>query len=63
MVFVAMEAKLPWQRRIAYKKPILSSMKFNFNMARDIPQLNKCTKFQLILTETEEKLHISLLPW
>ena len=46
---VVMEAKLPWQRRIAYNKPILSPMKLNFNMVRDIPQLNKCAKFQLIL--------------
>ena len=50
MVFVAMEAELPWQRRIAYNMSILSPMKLKIDMVRDIPQPNKCTKFQLILT-------------
>ena len=39
-----MEAELPWQQRIAYNMSILSSMKLKFDMVRDIPQLNKCTK-------------------
>ena len=50
MVFVAMEAEVPWQRRTAHIKSILSSMKPKFNMVRDILLLNKYTKFQLILT-------------
>ena len=58
-----MEAELPLQWRIAYNMSILSPMKLKFDMVSDMPQPNKCTKFQLFLFKTEEKLHISLLPW
>ena len=50
MMFVAMKPVLPWKHRIAYNESIFSPMMLNFNTVRDIPQLNKCTKFQLILT-------------
>ena len=45
-----MEAELPWQWIIAYNMSILSPMKLKFDMLRDIPQPNKCTEFQLLLT-------------
>ena len=33
-----------------YNMSILSPLKIKFDMVRDIPQPNKCTKFHLILT-------------
>ena len=50
VVFVAMEAELPWQQRIAYNMSTLKPMKLKFDMMRDIPQPSKCANFQLILT-------------
>ena len=56
MVLAALEAELPWQRRIAYNMSILSPMKPKFDTVRDIPQQNKCTKCQLILTKNREEM-------
>ena len=47
-MFLDVETELPWQRRIAYNMSVLSQMKLKFDVVRDIPQLNKCTKFQII---------------
>ena len=37
-----------------YNMSILNSMKLKFDTVRDILKPNKCTKFQLILTENRE---------